>query len=683
MQSTVKQAFIDAVNNRGVSKKSELFPDAKVQSGGWNKTQLNQINRWFDEWKTIKSPDGSKSIIDMTVKEFSEKNNIKYLSEIIAGDPDSFSGAKALETVADQAIGTHSGAAIRPFISYFKTAPGKKLKRTLQIGTQRAQPRLDLPNDFYYTMKTIEDSFENPLDKLTAQFMNMSGHRGEETSRLMIENFLPKKGIASGSSSYGTKYNLHASEWIIKQGPLQTVHFSPLTKIVIYNALLQAEQQGRTSGPLFPNANQVDDLITNGLIDVYGEKSIASYGASGVTQKNPSRALLRKAFKGRILSIVDLPGYGFQKDTANLIQGLDMISVEGGYVPVNTVEPDVNEMGKALDDKYVAYSGHGHVDAFIGNNELKVPEELYDELNQIPNADFLKREKGYLKWMPNEAVQTYLGGTKRVDPVDSVKVDFTSIQENIKRNRDATKQKKRLDDAADIEKKKKILLEQLKANNPDANEIDLKRQVDSTLTGTVVKKKKLDELKNFVDDEFTTETKKFLKDKNVDASTPEGAEDLIDKLFGEADDLYQKFMTGAEKAFEFNPTGTEAGSLAGQMDILSDPNTYKKLGSAAIGLAGAGKRFVAKGAVKAGRTILPQSLLEGKSDVASGLGGPVEEDTAKKIESERRLRQEGEFAMPEEDKKGDINYMVEQEAGVPQDQKSKQNVLQEELGFLN
>ena len=281
--------------------------------------------------------------------------------------------------------------------------------------------------------------------------------------------------------------------------------------------------------------------------------------------------------------------------------------------------------------------------------------------------------------MPEKAQQTYLGGTKRVDPVDSVKVDFTSIQENIKRNRDATKQKKRLDDAADIEKKKKILLEQLKANNPDANEIDLKRQVDSTLTGTVVKKKKLDELKNFVDDEFSTETKKFLKDKNVDASTPEGAEDLIDKLFGEADDLYQKFMTGAEKAFEYNPTGTEAGSLAGQMDILSDPNTYKKLGSAAIGLAGAGRRL----ATKAGRTILPQSLLEGKSDLASEFGGPVEEDLANKLKLEKRFRQEGEFAMPEEDKKGDINYMVEQEAGVPQDQKSKQDVLQEELGFLN
>ena len=44
-------------------------------------------------------------------------------------------------------------------------------------------------------MKTIEDSFENPLDKLTAQFMNMSGHRGEETSRLMIENFLEEKII--------------------------------------------------------------------------------------------------------------------------------------------------------------------------------------------------------------------------------------------------------------------------------------------------------------------------------------------------------------------------------------------------------------------------------------------------------------------------------------------------------
>ena len=88
-------------------------------------------------------------------------------------------------------------------------------------------------------------------------------------------------------------------------------------------------------------------------------------------------------------------------------------------------------------------------------------------------------------------------------------------------------------------------------------------------------------------------------------------------------------------------------------------------------------------ATKAGRTILPRSLLEGKSDVASEFGGPVEEDTAKKIESERRLRQEGEFAMPEEDKKGDINYMVEQEAGVPQDQKSKQDVLQEELSFLN
>ena len=679
MQSTVKQAFIDAVNNRGVSKKSELFPDAKVQSGGWTKGQLSQINKWFNEWETIKSPDGSKSIIDMTVKEFSEKNNIKYLVETIAGDPDSFSGATAFETVADQAIGTHSGAAIRPFISYFKTPPGKKLKKKLQVGTQRAQPRLDLPNDFYYTMKTIEDSFENPLDKLTAQFMNMSGHRKEETSRLMIENFLPKKGIVAGSSSYGTKYNLHASEWVIKQGPLQTVHFSPLTKIVIYNALLQAEQQGRTSGPLFPNANQVDDLITDGLIDVYGEKSIAAYGASGVKEKNPSRALLRKAFKGRILSVVDLPGYGFQKDTANLIQGLDMISVEGGYVPVNTVEPNVNRMGQALDDKYIAYSGHGHVDAFIGNNELVVPEKLYKKLNQIPNADFLKIEEGYLDWMPEKAQQTYLGGTKRVDPVDSVKVDFTSIQENIKRNRDATKQKKRLDDAADIEKKKKILLEQLKANNPDANEIDLKRQVDSTLTGTVVKKKKLDELKNFVDDEFSTETKKFLKDKNVDASTPEGAEDLIDKLFGEADDLYQKFMTGAEKAFEYNPTGTEAGSLAGQMDILSDPNTYKKLGSAAIGLAGAGRRL----ATKAGRTILPQSLLEGKSDVASEFGGPVEEDLANKLKLEKRFRQEGEFAMPEEDKKGDINYMVEQEAGVPQDQKSKQDVLQEELGFLN
>ena len=73
MQSTVKQAFIDAVNNRGVSKKSELFPDAKVQSGGWTKGQLSQINKWFNEWETIKSPDGSKSIIDMTVKEFSEK----------------------------------------------------------------------------------------------------------------------------------------------------------------------------------------------------------------------------------------------------------------------------------------------------------------------------------------------------------------------------------------------------------------------------------------------------------------------------------------------------------------------------------------------------------------------------------------------------------------------------------
>ena len=91
-----------------------------------------------------------------------------------------------------------------PLISYFKTPPGKKLKKKLQVGTQRAQPRLDLPNDFYYTMKTIEDSFENPLDKLTAQFMNMSGHRKEETSRLLIENFLPKKGIVAGSSSYGT-----------------------------------------------------------------------------------------------------------------------------------------------------------------------------------------------------------------------------------------------------------------------------------------------------------------------------------------------------------------------------------------------------------------------------------------------------------------------------------------------
>jgi len=667
---TLKEALIDGVRKRGVSEDTVLFDDVKVTSGGWKNPELNIIHKYLTEWDEIIMPGSNMSVLDLPTSEV-DNNVIKYITEEISDK--GFSAISGLESIADQLLERSVGKGFRPFIAYYKTPAGKKVKQKLGAGTSRTRTRLNLSNDFYYALKQIEDGFEKPLDKLTAQFMNMSGHRGQETARLNIENFLKEFSTEQGSD-YGTDFNLHASGWEIKQGVSQTVHFTPLTKAVIYNALEIAKKEGRTSGPLFPDAQKVDNLIGKGLVDTFGNNSFAGYTKKkeGTKALNPTRAFLRKVFKGRIASAQKLSGFGdAYKDTVNLIQGIDMISTEGGYVPINEIEDDVNNIGKVLDDRYIAYSGHFHRDSFLGKNNLIIPEDLLEEINEVPKSTYIKGGKSYMNWMGKEAKNVLLTGKNKVDfKGSSEKIDLTAIEESIKRNN-------KLDKAVNEEAKKAKLIKQLLANNPQLTQTQALEKVNEILTDKrkikTLSEKELENQKNYTNSKLKKNAEEVLKGRNnVDLSKKEGLRSLIDGLLDPDSDYFQKFMAGIDNTKTFL-SGIQEGAMENYDDQVKAMEANRGRPPLERFMLGAGEAIGMSGRLvgKAARFVKPNIR-----DVAEREASDITGATAKITNEADQLEMQKQMAAIE-----DNMANVPEEDVVPETTEEKTQRELSELGF--
>ena len=655
-QTTLRQALIEGINRRGLERPNSKFPNAPIISTGWKHEYANSIAHYLDSWKDIIPAHSTKSILDMTLEEFYNPATIKYVVKQISADKKKFKHSGNLERVVDQLLDNYTDfrTGHRPFGEYFKKPEGKQLKEKTKIGTGRGQTSLNLPNDIYAEIGKIEDIIAKStgevggeLDKLTAMFMNMTGHRGEETGRLLIDNFTKKSDVSQGSN-YGTKWNLHASGWVLKQKP-KKVHFSPLEKLVILKALEIAEKEGRTSGPLFPNASKVDSFISKAFTKRYGEKSLEAYveGETELKQESPTRKIFRRLKKGRFAIGETISAYTADRyrDMSKIMQGIAISSVEGKYPVVNENEVTANEIGRISDDAVIAYSGSGSSPEWIKKHNFTVPSFLDQFINPIPNIEYIARNSMYLQWMGPELVAKIL----QQQPITGINyelVDWEEIKNSQKEWEEITKiQRKsqltnaRYEQFVTYNTNLNTLIKHFEADG--LSSIEAKVKAESVLSGKWHKRKQLtaEQLQKINDSAnpvLTEQIKDVMKkhDKQgVDASTAEGkkiiTESIWDLISGKKDGV-QKFIADSiatGRNFVENPPDI-SGQIA-DLD-LGNPEVYKKA-AAAVGVAAAdaivqtASTFGGK-AKLAGRTagqigkgaakfILPGNKVEGKMDL--------------------------------------------------------------------
>jgi len=618
--------------NSAIKKLIENNPKILKSEGAdpWKNSAINAFSSYLKNWENLKLPNKT-SVLDMPIEEFKNPTNLEYVAKKIKEK--GFSYGTSLETVFDQ-ITKYSGYDTnqRYFTEFFGTRTGRKVKAQTGTGTGRGRKIVDLPNDIYATLREIENGINNPLSKITAQYMNLTGHRAKETKGLRIENFIKEQNAVGEGSTYGGRYNLHASGWELKQGYKQ-VNFTVLGKVLIHNALKIAEQEGRTSGPLFPSAEAVDNIVTDGLKAKYGAGSIETYvtGKEVAEAGDPSRALLRKIAKGRYLATEGVPEFAgaFYKGIINIIQGIADTKTENNYVSVNDREGAINHIGEFVDNRFIAFSGSNNLVDFIKENNLSVPDGLieYVEEQNVPQARYLITGRNFLSWMPKTDRLNLLANK----PTGSTKVG-TITGSDIEETRDITKKSKKVDRQKSLRKK---IIDDVKARQEDIKELteifmeqgdseeNARQKAINTLDGKVEKKAviKGDDV-NFVTDntnpDVDNQIDKIAKENNLDLSNRED----ISKLFK----LKNKMEMSTLDEFVNDATRYVSDTADQIVDLLPDRNSnLGKIGSAAAGavLEGLGGRFmrpvktVGKIAKGAGKLILPQTGLEGKGEMMS------------------------------------------------------------------
>lgn len=388
----VAEAIVEGLIKRGVKsgvditkfipllKKGQSIP---VHSKGWPVDAVKMFETNLAAWDKIVLRGSNLPVSRMPVEKFMLIENINELM-------------------------THDWAQKYNVNRYYDQLFDKFLKKGKPFGhikaTSTAQATKNIPKNIYQTTKAIiENSFNGkPLQKLTAEFFDITGHRAKETSRLTIEMFTDISE-AKEASNYGGTKNLHAEGWKMKGTVPKLGHFSPAAKIVIFNALELAKKQNRISGPLFPDAAKVDKIITTKLQEVYGKKSIRSYtyGAAKGEMTSPTRKFFRNIFKARDIAarmISPAAGTGLDILSGGVVMDPKM-KVKAGYLPVNIVEDIVNQTGKITDDMWVAFSDRRSIEQWAKKNNYKIPPELLDELSPIKKSN-IAIGRSFMNWIP-------------------------------------------------------------------------------------------------------------------------------------------------------------------------------------------------------------------------------------------------------------------------------------------
>jgi hypothetical protein len=411
----VKDLILEGIDYRGVqadafgTTNTKFFnryidADQVLKTGtGWTKAATDSFRNYLDDWSKIILKGQKIPVTEMNVDELF--GNKALIQELAGHDWRGKSGVSKwfnqLSAAATERNLTNIG---KPW----KLVTGKGKGAIKGLGTSIAQTRKDVPSHIYKIIKDIEQTaFTESLDKLTAEFMNITGHRGPETSRLNIENFKRTLATEQGSNYGLKKWNLHAKDWAMKEGSKKMGHFSKLGKIVIYNALLLAEEAGRTSGPLFPNAQAVENIIGTqlgkrlGLIKGYTE---------GVGEKvlTAGRTLYRNLSKGRILSTKEISEFVNADDARKLLES-GKTTTSAGYKVIGSVESSVNRLGEAVDDQYIAYSDHRSQDDWVKRNKYKVPPERFT-LRKSVLWKYIAPDDFFMGWMSDKLRGVYESG---------------------------------------------------------------------------------------------------------------------------------------------------------------------------------------------------------------------------------------------------------------------------------
>ena len=645
-QITIREALIEAINTRGLQEALEFNPEEMalykdtiskidnkvIGNTGWKNTMANALKTYLFQWNNITVPGSDQSILDLPVSEFSKQKGfpiLKHVATVMGENPDQFAGRSFLETAFDQAIERVTD--VRPFKPLFADRNGKKLKKKYKLGTPRERPVYNIPNDLPFQLRRIEEgigkSTNDPLKKITAQFMNFSGHRAEETSRLKIGNFIRRFDTEQGSNYRLKDFNLHAGGWQLKQGFREAVHFTPLTKILIYNALEIAREQGK--GPedlLFPNAAEVDTMIADGLKSHYGVGNIVANVADEdfVKEGTLSRAFLRRLSKERILSSAEVFDSKLYDHIRDVVQGITPQSTEFNYMMINGRESQVNILGKFIDDRIIAYGGHGTIDEFIKSNNLKDIPGLARHFNEVPSSKNIVGGAYHLEFLPNK-VQNFILNEKRIPPIDATGVDFTQVSKDIKETGKGKAKINKLSLAQTyIEKYNKIVDTAMESG---LSEPEARKKADDMINtmfesaSDKKRNKEIKELQNFTNKNLDRYGKNIVDNKKIDftGDKDKAAEDFIKGLFDPDSDYFQKFMSEVDDVKTYI---TDTGEQV--MDLMPDrQSNLGKIASAAGAAAveGLGGRFIkplTKGykiAKGAGKLLLPSSTTEGKVDL--------------------------------------------------------------------
>jgi hypothetical protein len=416
----VKDLILEGIEYRGVRADAFGVTNTKffnrhinankvLKTGtGWTKAATDSFRNYLDDWSKIILKGQKIPVTEMNVDELF--GNKALIQELAGHD---WKGKAGVSKWFNQLSASATERGFTNIGKPWKTVTGKGAGAIKGLGTSVARLRKDVPPHIYKIIKDIEQTaFTKSIDKLTAEFMNITGHRGPETAKLNIENFKRTLATEQGSNYGLKKWNLHATGWEMKEGSKKIGHFSKLGKIVIYNALLLAEEAGRTSGPLFPNAQAVEDVISTALGDRLG--LIKGY-TEGVGEKvlTAGRTLYRNLSKGRILStgeITEFSGSRVWDDTRKILEG-GKASTSAGYKVVGSVESSVNRLGEAVDDQYIAYSDHRSQDDWVKRNNYKVPPKRFTLRNTVI-WKYVQPNEYFMDWMGNNLRGVYESGKR-------------------------------------------------------------------------------------------------------------------------------------------------------------------------------------------------------------------------------------------------------------------------------
>ena len=486
----VTESLIEGMIKRGVKegidtsrftsylKPGQIIP---ISKGGFNKEAVDAAGNVIEDWGKITLGGYDVPVSQMPFDEFAKPNNIEDL------------------------IGNHKWRAKGQISRYldpmferagldkvFKDA--KKIAKAYGqkgVGTSQARITKDIPPHVYKIIKDIEQTaFDTPIDKLTAEFMNITGHRGPETARLNIENFSKQLATEKGGS-YGQKWNLYAKGWEMKEGSKKIKHFSPLAKVVIYNALLLAEKEGRTSGPLFPNAKIVEETIGNNLGARLGK--LAGY-TEGIGSKTfeAGRTLYRNLAKAAIRSTGSVEKYSGKiwNDWRLALEGGKKLSTGTGYFVVGDIESSINDIGRVIDDQYIALSDHRSPEAWTKKNGYEVPKELKEYIPNKVDPKNIAPRKYFLGWMTDRLKSIYQSGKVFTSDIPTTDVDKQQIlleEANEAAKTKVDTEKSLYDTYKTGEINKKTAIEDL-MKNEGLTENEAIRKYDKILKGTVVDK---------------------------------------------------------------------------------------------------------------------------------------------------------------------------------------------------